>query len=90
MRGPITKTCDVCRETFTCGQYRCWCGSVGITERQMDWIAARFTDCLCETCLRLVAAADDAGLRRRAQCDYADGAIPIGQSAADTPRSMPS
>jgi hypothetical protein len=29
---------------------------VGITEQQMDWIAARFQDCLCPICLKMVAA----------------------------------
>jgi hypothetical protein len=29
---------------------------VGITEQQMDWIAARFQDCLCPTCLKMVSA----------------------------------
>jgi hypothetical protein len=29
---------------------------VGITEEQMDWIAARFQDCLCPACLKMVSA----------------------------------
>jgi cysteine-rich CWC protein len=55
MRGPVNKTCEHCRQTFECGGYQCWCGKVGITEQQMDWIAARFQDCLCPTCLKLVS-----------------------------------
>jgi hypothetical protein len=58
MRGPVTKTCEACGATFACGGYRCWCGKVGITERQMDWIAARFKDCLCPVCLEKVGADD--------------------------------
>lgn len=56
MRGPVTKTCEQCHQTFECGGYQCWCGNVGITEPQMDWIAARFQDCLCPACLALVSA----------------------------------
>ncbi|MBX9658246.1 MAG: cysteine-rich CWC family protein [Nitrospiraceae bacterium] len=40
---------------FSCGGYQCWCGKVGITESQMDWIAARFQDCLCPACLDQVS-----------------------------------
>jgi hypothetical protein len=56
MRGPITKTCEHCKQTFECCGYQCWCGKVGITEPQMDWIAARFQDCLCPVCLKMVSA----------------------------------
>ena len=55
MRGSVVKTCEHCQQPFSCGGYQCWCGSVGITEEQMDWIAARYQDCLCPACLRLVA-----------------------------------
>ena len=51
MRGPIQKVCEACGEIFECGQYGCWCCSVPVTEQQMDWIAARFQDCLCPACL---------------------------------------
>ncbi len=54
MRGPVTKTCGHCGQAFECGQYGCWCGTLGITDRQMDWIAARFEDCLCPICLQQV------------------------------------
>jgi hypothetical protein len=56
MKGPVNKTCENCRQTFECGGYQCWCGKVGITEEQMDWISARFQDCLCSSCLKLVCA----------------------------------
>ncbi|CAI4034018.1 hypothetical protein DNFV4_04460 [Nitrospira tepida] len=58
MKGPVTKTCEACGRTFECGQWGCWCGQVGVTERQMDWIAARFQDCLCPDCLKKVSAGD--------------------------------
>jgi hypothetical protein len=58
MKGPVNKTCEACGETFECGGYQCWCGKVGITEQQMDWIAARFHDCLCPACLKKVGAGD--------------------------------
>ncbi|MCC6139869.1 MAG: cysteine-rich CWC family protein [Nitrospira sp.] len=58
MRGPVDKTCEACGAVFSCGGYQCWCGKVGITESQMDWIAARFQDCLCPLCLGKVAAGE--------------------------------
>ncbi|MBS0184165.1 MAG: cysteine-rich CWC family protein [Nitrospira sp.] len=51
MRGPVQKTCGRCGQAFQCGGYRCWCGTIGVTEGQMDWIAARYEDCLCPVCL---------------------------------------
>lgn len=51
MSGPIRKVCDHCKQVFECGQYGCWCGKVGVTEAQMDWITARFEDCICFECL---------------------------------------
>ena len=58
MRGPVTKPCENCRQTFECVGYQCWCGKVGISESQMDWIASRFQDCLCPACLKKVGAGD--------------------------------
>jgi hypothetical protein len=55
MRGPIEKTCEHCGEPFQCQGYRCWCESVRITDSQMDWIEARYQDCLCPSCLGQVA-----------------------------------
>jgi len=55
MKGPVEKICEACSRPFQCGQYGCWCGKVGVTEEQMDWIAARFDDCLCPDCLGTVA-----------------------------------
>lgn len=54
MRGPVQKTCAACGGQFECGQYGCWCGKIGITEEHMDWIAARYKDCLCPACLENV------------------------------------
>lgn len=54
MRGPVQKTCEACGGIFECGQYGCWCCSIHVTEQQMDWIAARFGDCLCPACLNKV------------------------------------
>ncbi|MBK8274542.1 MAG: cysteine-rich CWC family protein [Nitrospira sp.] len=55
MRGPVTKTCERCGQSFECVGYQCWCGTIGITDQQMDWIAARFKDCLCPACLQRVS-----------------------------------
>ncbi|TKB79495.1 MAG: hypothetical protein E8D42_05055 [Nitrospira sp.] len=51
LRGPVQKTCEHCGHDFECGGYQCWCGKLGITEAQMDWIAERYKDCLCSLCL---------------------------------------
>jgi Cysteine-rich CWC len=58
MKGPVNKTCEACGGAFECGGYQCWCGKIGITEPQMDWITSRFQDCLCPTCLKKVGAGD--------------------------------
>ncbi len=58
MRGPVQKTCEHCGQIFECGGYRCWCGNVGITEPQMDWISSKYQDCLCPVCLGKVASGE--------------------------------
>ncbi|QPD03976.1 MAG: hypothetical protein Nkreftii_001750 [Candidatus Nitrospira kreftii] len=58
MRGPVQKTCESCGRSFECVGYQCWCGKLGITEKQMDWIAARYKDCLCSHCLQKIAAGE--------------------------------
>jgi hypothetical protein len=55
MRGPVQKICGHCSQAFQCGGYQCWCGSLGITVQQMDWIAGQYEDCLCKICLEKVA-----------------------------------
>ncbi|MGH7258220.1 MAG: cysteine-rich CWC family protein, partial [Nitrospiraceae bacterium] len=50
--------CEACGHSFTCGGYGCWCGRIGITEKQMNWIAARFQECLCPDCLKKVSQGD--------------------------------
>ncbi len=54
MQGPVEKRCEQCGDIFQCGQYGCWCGRLGLTEQQFDWIAGRFQDCLCRACLEKV------------------------------------
>ncbi|WP_447980199.1 cysteine-rich CWC family protein [Candidatus Nitrospira bockiana] len=51
MRGPIEKRCEHCGQAFLCGQYGCWCNAVSVTEAQYEWIAVRYRECLCPTCL---------------------------------------
>jgi hypothetical protein len=65
MTGPVQKTCEACGCTFECGQYQCWCGAIGITESQMDWIAEHFQDCLCRDCLEKVARGESLTPPRR-------------------------
>jgi hypothetical protein len=58
MRGPIQKTCEQCQQPFQCVGYQCGCGQLGITEAQIDWISARYEDCLCRVCLGKIAAGE--------------------------------
>ncbi len=78
MRGPVEKVCEHCGEPFQCQGYRCWCETVRITDSQMDWIAARYQDCLCPSCLGRVAAgqlgpASVASLRTEEACGDSEG-----------------
>ncbi len=58
MKAPVSKTCESCGRPFECVGYQCWCGEMGITESQMDWIEAHFKDCLCPVCLGKVGAGE--------------------------------
>jgi len=58
MPVPVEKQCEGCGEQFQCGQYPCWCREISITDRQYDWITARYSDCLCPVCLRKVFLGD--------------------------------
>ena len=54
MRGPVPKVCGACSQAFDCGQYKCWCNKLEITEQQMTWIEQSYDDCLCPRCLQKV------------------------------------
>lgn len=54
MKGPVSKVCGCCKETFVCGQYGCWCAQVRVSDQLMAWIEQSFKDCLCPTCLHHV------------------------------------
>lgn len=58
MRGPVQKICEQCGQAFECVGYQCWCGKIGITEPQMVWIATRYKECLCPTCLGRIATGE--------------------------------
>jgi len=58
---PVEKRCESCGESFECGQYPCWCPDIAITDHQYDWIAARYSDCLCSACLNKVATSGIGG-----------------------------
>jgi hypothetical protein len=50
------KRCARCGQPFLCGGYGCWCTKVPVTDRQYDWIAERYRDCLCPACLAQVSS----------------------------------
>jgi hypothetical protein len=58
---PVGKQCECCGEWFQCGQFPCWCPEIAITDHQYDWIAARYSDCLCPACLTKVSRGDAGG-----------------------------
>jgi len=57
--------CPRCGDLFECKSGSitlCQCQTVALSERQLDFVAARFDDCLCAACLQALGAECD---RRR-------------------------
>ena len=53
----VGKTCSRCGNVFRCKQEAgCWCAAVQVERAMLAEIQARFADCLCEACLRKLAA----------------------------------
>ena len=53
----VEKKCARCGDAFRCKQEAgCWCASVHVQRATLAEIRARFADCLCEDCLRKLAA----------------------------------
>ena len=51
------KSCPRCRREFECKSgsvLQCQCSGVSLSEQELEFIAARYDDCLCVTCLTLL------------------------------------
>jgi hypothetical protein len=56
----VEKKCSRCGEAFLCKQEAgCWCASVRVDPAMLAELRARFADCLCEGCLRKLAAGQE-------------------------------
>ncbi len=56
----VEKKCARCGDAFRCKQEAgCWCASVHMERAMLAEIRARFADCLCEACLRKLAAGQE-------------------------------
>jgi len=56
----IEKKCSRCGERFQCKQEAgCWCASLHVEPATLLELRARYIDCLCEACLRKLAAGQD-------------------------------
>jgi len=54
----VEKKCPHCGESFTCKQEAgCWCATLRLESATLAQLRARYADCLCEACLRKLAAA---------------------------------
>ena len=52
----VQKNCSRCGESFSCMQENgCWCASLRLESAILAELRARYTDCLCEDCLRKLA-----------------------------------
>lgn len=71
------KVCDSCGIAFGCGANSdgCWCTELTLTESQAANIQAKFTDCLCPTCLQKFA------VRSGIKITYPDGSTEIVENA---------
>jgi hypothetical protein len=62
------KACPRCKSAFECkvGDIsKCQCYPVPLTDLERDYIARRYTDCLCASCMREVKAAYHQSLREQ-------------------------
>ena len=60
VRTEVEKKCSRCGVAFRCRQEAgCWCANVGVESAMLAEIRARFADCLCEGCLRKLAAGQE-------------------------------
>jgi hypothetical protein len=53
----VEKKCSRCGEVFLCKQeVGCWCANMRVDSAVLAQLRERFADCLCEACLRKLAA----------------------------------
>jgi hypothetical protein len=53
----IEKTCESCGQLFPCQKEgECWCRSVELDPGTRTQLENKFRDCLCESCLKVIAA----------------------------------
>ena len=71
-----TQRCEACGAAFGCGADagRCWCDDLTVDAAALARLRARFSRCLCPSCLRAVAAG--------AIDEVVDGAAPPSRPAA--------
>jgi len=56
----VEKKCSRCGERFSCKQEAgCWCANVRVEPAILAELRARYADCLCEACLRKLAAGQE-------------------------------
>jgi hypothetical protein len=56
----LEKKCPRCGERFSCKQESgCWCATVRVEPAMLAELRARYSDCLCEVCLRELGTAQD-------------------------------
>jgi len=51
------KSCPRCQREFECKSgsvTQCQCSAVTLSERELEFIATHYDDCLCATCLALL------------------------------------
>ena len=53
----VKKNCPHCGKTFECVHAAdCWCAKIQLSDVAKAKLKMQFNDCLCETCLREIAA----------------------------------
>jgi len=55
----MIKTCPVCGKNFECTHDKnCWCVKISLNEATRKELEKRYSDCLCENCLKQIATTE--------------------------------
>lgn len=54
------KTCESCGKVFVCQEGGCWCDELKLTHAMIGALRMKYQDCLCQECLKAVAASQGA------------------------------